>query len=115
MLRHLLSLLLLAVLSLGLGSGPHPCKAAHPEPESRGSCHEAAAASHGPAAHESAPSHGDGQDCCNTFCQHACHMSAIADAVQIAFAVTPVSQTIVEPAGSDPPRFAHPKHHVPLA
>jgi hypothetical protein len=115
MLRHFLSLLLLTVLSVGLFAGPHPCKAAHQERQSRHACHEAAGASHGTAAHKDAPSHSDRQDCCNTFCQHACQMTAIADAAQVAFAVTPVSQTVAEVSGSDLPLFAHPIDHVPLA
>jgi hypothetical protein len=116
MLRHLLSLLLLTILSVGLFAGPHPCKAAHQERQSRQSCHEAAGASHGTAAHKDAPSHkDDGQDCCNTFCQHACQMTAIAGASQVAFAVTPISLAVVEPSGSDLPLFAHPIDHVPLA
>lgn len=114
MLRHFLSLLLLAVLSAGLFAGPHPCKAAQQERESRPSCHEAAGAAQGTAAHRDAPSH-DGQDCCKTFCQHACQMTAIADAAQVAFAVTPVARTIAEVSGSDLPQFAHPIDHVPLA
>ncbi|MFL6201896.1 MAG: hypothetical protein ACJ76J_22205 [Thermoanaerobaculia bacterium] len=42
-------------------------------------------------------------------------MTAIADAAQVAFAVTPVSQTVAEVSGSDLPLFAHPIDHVPLA
>ena len=115
MMRHLLSLLLLTVLSVGLFAGPHPCKAAHQQRESRPSCHETAGAAHGTAAQKQAPSHSEGQDCCNAFCQHACHMPALAEAVQVVFAVTPISETIIEPSGSDLPLFAHPIDHVPLA
>lgn len=114
--RHFQSLLLLTALSVGLFAGPHPCRAAHQQRESRHSCHEAAEASHGTAAHKGTPSHkDDGKDCCNTFCHHACQMTAIADAAQVAFAVTPVSQTVAEVSGSDLPLFAHPIDHVPLA
>lgn len=115
MLRPFLSLLVLTVLSLGLFAGPHPCKAEHQERESRHSCHEEAGAAHGTAVHKDAPSHGDGEDCCNTSCQHACHVTAIAEAALAAIAVLPVAQATVEPTGSDLPLFAHPIDHVPLA
>lgn len=90
--------------------------AAHQKQESGASCHEAAGASDDAAAHKHAPSQGkEGQDCCNTFCQHACHTTAIAAAERLGFAVTPVSQAVVEPSGSELPLFAHPLDHVPLA
>ena len=115
MLRHLLSLLLLTVLSLGLFAGPHPCKAAHPARESSSSCHEEAQGSSGPGFQKEPPSQEEGGDCCNTVCQHACNATAIATAGQTALATAPVSQAVVGVVGSDLPLFAHPIDHVPLA
>jgi hypothetical protein len=88
----------------------------HQERESRHSCHEAAGPSNGPEAHKDAPpSPHDGQDCCNTFCQHACHSTAVAETVQVVIAVMPVSPAIGEASVSGLPVFAHPIDHIPLA
>lgn len=103
--RHLLSLLLLTVLSLGLFAGPHPCKKPDPARKSPHSCHEAA----------QGQQQDDKEDCSDSSCQHACHMNAIADVVRIVFTVTPVSQAIVEPSDPDFLLFAQPIDHIPLA
>lgn len=57
----------------------------------------------------------DEQDCCNTLCEHACHMTAVAAAAPVAFAIAPVAQTGTE--ADDPRRilFIHPIDHIPLA
>jgi hypothetical protein len=115
MLRHLLSLLLLTVLSLGLFAGPHPCKAAHPSRESSPSCHEEGQGSSGPGLQKEDPQQEEGGDCCNTVCRHACNATAIAEAGQAAGAPALVSQAVAEVVGSDLSLFAHPIDHVPLA
>src|SRR5215203_4738214 len=112
MTRNLSALLLLAVFGLGLLLGPHPCSARHGAQESRqASCHESEPSGK-QVRHETQQ---DDDDCCSTFCQHACHVTAIAEAGPVAFAFSPVSGATVEPSGSEPPLFAHPIDHIPLA
>ena len=102
------SLLLLVAFGFGFLMGPHPCGASHAERESApASCHETQPSPSG--AHEE-----DGNGC-GAFCQHACHMAAIAEAEPVAFAISPVSEMTVEPSGSGLPLFAHPIDHIPLA
>lgn len=107
---------LLAILAFSLWSGPHPCRASHEEGESRhASCHRAMGSSNGPELRSGAPFPKAKRDCCGTFCEHACHMTAIADSPPLTFAITPVSQATVEAAGYGLPLFVHPIDHVPLA
>ena len=109
MARSLASLLLLVAFGLGFLLGPHPCAASHSEqkPESApASCHETQPS---PAAGQEE----DGGDC-GQFCQHACHMAAIAEAEPLAFAIAPVALATAEPSGSGLPLFAHPIDHIPL-
>ena len=114
MTRILSTLLLLATFGLGFLLGPHPCGVSHADPESaRASCHEAETSPDGPQVRE-ALQHGD-DGCCSTFCQHACHGTAIAEAEPVTFAISPVSETTAEPSGSGLPLFAHPIDHIPLA
>lgn len=114
MTRNLFALLLLAVLGLGLFLGPHPCSAGHGERESRvSSCHEAETSPDSPEIRESLQQAGD--DCCSTFCQHACHVTAIAAAEPVAFAIELASQATVDASGHGLPLFAHPIDHIPLA
>ncbi|HEX5718055.1 MAG TPA: hypothetical protein VF179_17980 [Thermoanaerobaculia bacterium] len=112
MTRHLSALLLLAVFGLGLVVGPHPCSAQHEEQASApASCHEPE-----PSGKQIRPeTQQDDDDCCSAFCQHACHVTAIAEAVPMAFAISAVSEATVEPSGSGLPLFAHPIDHIPLA
>ena len=110
MARSFASLLLLVAFGLGFLMGPHPCAASHPRPEPEST----------PApCHETQPSPATGQeehgDDCGQFCQHACHMAAISEAEPVAFAISPVSETTMEPSGSGLPLFAHPIDHIPLA
>jgi len=110
--NRLSALLLLAVLGLGLLLGPHPCSALHGKQESgQASCHESEPSGK-QVRHETQQ---DDDDCCSTFCQHACHVTAIAEAGPVAFAITLVSGTTVEPSGHGLPLFAHPIDHIPLA
>lgn len=114
MTRILSTLLLLATFGLGFLLGPHPCGVSHAEPESaQASCHETETSTDGPQVRE-ALQHGD-DDCCSTFCQHACHMTAITEAEPVAFAFSLVSETFAEPSGSGLPLFGHPIDHIPLA
>ena len=114
MTRLLSALLLLAAFGLGFLLGPHPCGASHAERESaQASCHEAETSPDGPQVRE-APQHGD-DDCCNTFCQHACQVTAIAEVGLVVFAIEPASQATVEASGHGLPLFAHPIDHIPLA
>ena len=112
MTRKLFALLLVAVFGLGLLAGPHPCGAPHAERGSaQASCHEKAQPS--PAGQQvRADVQEDG---CGTFCQHACHMTAIAEAQPVAFAISPAFESIAEPSGSGLPLFGHPIDHIPLA
>lgn len=114
MVRRLSSLLLVAALGLGLFLGPHPCGARHEERneernDAQASCHGSEPA--GPQVRVDE----DGDDCCTAFCQHACHVTAIAEAGLPAFAISPVSGATVELSGSGLPLFAHPIDHIPLA
>ncbi len=63
------------------------------------------------------PAHGHRgpANCCDTFCQHACQMPAIASARPMTFAIEPVAQSFVEPSDSGLPLFAPVFDHVPLA
>ena len=114
--RSLAALLLLTVFGLGLFMGYHPCKAPAPqeERESHASCHESASLPDGPEAHRGVPSQDDGQDCCDTFCRHACHSTAITEARPVTLDIAPVSQTVAEVSGSGLPLFANPIDHIPL-
>jgi hypothetical protein len=112
MTRNLSTLLLLAVFGLGLVLGPHPCSARHEEQDSApASCHEPEPSGK-QIGHETQQ---DDDDCCSAFCQHACHVTAIAEAGPAVFAISAVSGAAVEPSGSGPPLFAHPIDHIPLA
>jgi hypothetical protein len=112
MTRNLSTLLLLAVFGLGLVLGPHPCSALHGAQESApASCHESEPSGQ-QIRHDTQQ---DDDDCCSTFCQHACHVTAIAEAGPVAFAISAVSEATVELSGSGLPLFAHPIDHIPLA
>lgn len=104
MTRALSALLLLAIFGLGFVLGPHPCGALRQESR-QASCHE----------QEPSGKQQQDDDDCGSFCQHACHVTAIAEAVPVAFAISPVSVATVEPSGSGLPLFAHPIDHIPLA
>ena len=115
MTRKLFALLLVAVFGLGLLSGPHPCGVSHAGRESaQASCHEVETSPAGQQVRADAQEDEDGNGC-GTFCQHACHMTAIAEAEPVAFVISPVSESIAEPSGSGLPLFGHPIDHIPLA
>src|SRR5215218_7919312 len=108
MTRNLSALLLLAVFGLGLVLGPHPCSARHGAQESRqASCHESKHSGK-----QMRHTQQDDDGCCSTFRQHASHVTAIAEAGPVAFAISPVSEATVEPSGSGLPLFAHPIDHI---
>lgn len=116
MTRKVFTLLLLATFGFGLLGGPHPCKASHAERESRpSSCHQAADSSNDLEVLMGASPSSEDSGCCDTFCRHACHMTAVAGGEPMAFAIAPVSETVVEVSVSALPLFAHPIDHVPLA
>ena len=109
MTRKLLALFFLATFGFGLLAGARPCQAGQAERESgHSACHQAGGAE------APAPSE-DEENGCGASCQHACHMTAVAAAVSIAFTITPVAQTVVEAPVSGLPLFAHPIDHIPLA
>lgn len=117
MTRNLFALVLLAAFGLGLFLGPHPCGASHGERTSaqpQMSCHASAPSAAAGEQVRTAAQEEDGNGC-GDFCQHACHMTAIAAAAPAAFAFSPVSVTTGEPSGSGLPLFAHPIDHIPLA
>ena len=116
MTRKLFSLLLVAAFGLGFLSGPHPCGASHAQRESaQASCHEAEASPAGQQVRADAQEEEEDGKGCGTFCRHACHMTAIAEAGAVAFAISPVSESIAEPSGSGLPLFGNPIDHIPLA
>lgn len=53
-------------------------------------------------------------DCCDTLCQHACHMTAVAAAATAAIAISPALEAVFEPSDSGLLRFIHPIDHIPL-
>jgi hypothetical protein len=113
--RKLFALLVLAALGFGLMAGLHPCKAAQNERESRQpSCHKAVHSPLQSEVHSDSSPPGDEGDCCDTACQHACHMTAVAETGPIRFSIAPVSDAVAEVAGSGLALFAHPIDHVPL-
>jgi hypothetical protein len=127
--KKILAALIFLALGLGLVAGPHPCGGRQGEngrPEA--SCHGKSSgmamagmgmdrAAHAAPTRGNLPAHGHGgpANCCDTFCQHACQMPAIAAAQPVAFAIEPVALTVVEPSDPGLPLFAHPLDHVPLA
>lgn len=116
MVRRLFILLLLAVFGHGLFTGPHPCQTrSQEERKSQPSCHESAGPPAGFEIRAGVPSQSQEQDCCDTLCQHACHMTAIAEARPVTFAIAaPIAEAVVEAPGLGLPLFAHPIDHVPL-
>jgi hypothetical protein len=116
--RSLIGLFLLAAFGFGFLAGPHPCGARHGGETRRSpSCHAGMEGrGHGASVLPSVPSRDEGpSNCCDTFCQHACHTTAVAAAVPVTFAIKPVAQAVVEASGSDLPLFFHPIDHIPLA
>ena len=116
--RPLVALILLTAFGFGLLVGPHPCGARHGGEKDRrsSSCHEGMAKGHSASALPSAPSHDEGpSNCCNTFCQHACHMTAVAAALPVAFAIAPVARAVIEADDPGLALFVHPIDHIPLA
>jgi hypothetical protein len=113
--RNAFALTLLAAFGFGLLAGPHPCSARHGEDKGRpsSSCH-GTKAEHGPSAHASMPSQAP-SDCCDTYCRHACHMAAVAEAASPAFAIAPVARSVAETPDPGLPLFTHAIDHVPLA
>jgi hypothetical protein len=115
MTRRFFTLLLLAVFGFGLLAGAHPCAASHEERESAPpSCHQAAPPADSPETGTGASPSDDGRDGCDTFCQHACHMTAVAEASPVTFAIAPVSLAVAEVFASGPSLFAQPIDHIPL-
>jgi hypothetical protein len=119
MTRRIFSLLLLTVFGFGLLAGPHPCQAAHEErpgekETAQPSCHGTAHSSNSPEAVAGATAPDDDRGCCETSCRHACHMTAVAAASTVAFAIAPVSQAVAEVSEAGPPLFAQPIDHIPL-
>jgi hypothetical protein len=114
--RNALALTLLAAFGLGLVAGPHPCSAQHEA--GRGgrapSCHDTTKPGHAALAQASVSSHGE-SSCCDTFCLHACHTSAVAEVEPVPFVIAPVAPAVA--AAPDPglALFAHAIDHVPLA
>lgn len=115
MTRKLFTLLLLATFGFGLLGGPHPCMASEAERESRqSSCHQEADSANGFDIRMSASPPGGDRGCCDTICRYACHMTAVAEGLPMAFAIAPISEAVAEVPGSGLPLFAHPIDHVPL-
>ncbi|HEV8580987.1 MAG TPA: hypothetical protein VGX68_18130 [Thermoanaerobaculia bacterium] len=113
--RDAIALSLLAAFAFGLLAGPHPCSAGH-DAKTGGrstSCHGTMKEGHGDSGRLSVSSHRAG--CCETFCLHACHMTAVAEVEPLSFVIAPVAQAVVETSDPGLPPFAHAIDHVPLA
>jgi hypothetical protein len=114
MTRALTALLLLVTFGLGVLLGPHSCEAGQTHQESAmSSCHGPQPAAAGLQVGTGAPQEDEGTGC-GTFCQHACHMTAVTEAVRVAFAIAPGSEAVFESSGRGLSRFAHPIDHIPL-
>ncbi len=113
--ENALALILLTVFGFGLLTGPHPCSGRHEEEKGRHSspCH-GTEAEHGTSVRASDPAH-ERSDCCGTFCQHACHMTAVAETATASSIIAPVAQAVAEAFDPGLPLFAHAIDHVPLA
>jgi hypothetical protein len=118
--RALTALIVLAALAAGFLVGAHPCSAWQEQSEDRAaspSCHAGMeAAGDGVSEQAGVPSHERGPSKgCGTSCRHACHMTAVAEAAPVAFAIAPVAQAVIEADGPGLPLFVPPIDHIPLA
>lgn len=113
--RNALALILLAAFGFGLVASPHPCNARH---EAR---HEDKRGGHASACHDTtqagraAVARASESSCCDTFCQHACHMSAIVEVEPLSFVIAPVAPAVAGAPDPGLPLFTHAIDHVPLA
>jgi hypothetical protein len=117
--RALTALIVLAALGFGLLGGAHPCSAWQERseaPAAAPSCHAGMKAETGESEHAGVPSHErDSSEGCGTSCKHACHMTAVAEAAPVAFAMAPVAQAVLEADGPGLALFVPPIDHIPLA
>lgn len=113
--RNAFALILLGAFGFGLLAVP--CSGRHgagKEKSPRSSpCHGMQAES-GASSRASDPSP-EPSNGCDASCQHACHMSAIAEVEPVPFVIAPVAQTAAEAPDAGLPLFAHAIDHVPLA
>ena len=112
--RVLTALTVLIALAFGLLAGAHPCSAW----QERNETPAAAASCHGGGMKTepgSSKQEHDSSKGCGTSCHHACHMTAVAEAMPVAFAISPVAQAIVETDGLWLALFVPPIDHIPLA
>jgi hypothetical protein len=116
MMRNALALTLLAAFAFGLLAGPHPCSARHDEGKVRhaATCHGMMKAEHGDAAGASVSVRG-ATNCCETFCLHACHMTAVANAEPLSFVISPVARSVIQVPDAGLAPFAQAIDHIPLA
>jgi uncharacterized membrane protein len=105
--RALTALIVFAALAFGLVAGAHPCSAWEKAPASQAPCHGGRGTD--------TDGHRDSSKDCGLSCQHACHMTAVAESWAVAFAIAPVALAAVEAPGSELPRLVQPIEHVPLA
>jgi hypothetical protein len=115
--RTIFALILLIAFGLGPLAGPHACgigEGAKEEPRTS-SCHEMAETVHHPAKGGADAPSPEKSNCCDTFCRHACHTTAVAGASPVAFAITPVAQAVIETSDPGLPLFAQAIDHIPLA
>ena len=117
--RALTALIVLAALAFGLLAGAHPCSAwqeRNEAPAAAPSCHGGMKAEPGASRQAGVPSHEhDSSKGCGTSCHHACHMTAVAEAAPVAFAIAPVAQAVIEAEGLGLALFVLPIDHIPLA
>lgn len=71
---------------------------------------------HGASTHAGVPLHErDSSEGCGISCKHACHMTAVATATPVTFAIAPMAQAVVEADGLGLALFVPPIDHIPLA
>jgi hypothetical protein len=113
--RALTALTVFAALAFGLVAGGHPCSAW----QARGEVAAASSSCHG--GHGGTGTDTDRHDPrdsskdCGISCQHACHMTAVAESWAVAVVIAPVARAFAEVPGAELPRLVQPIDHIPLA
>lgn len=78
-------------------------------------CHEAMATSGPTVQVQGGGDHPDGQDCCDTFCAHACQMPALTVIESAGVAVQPGVEAVLEAPEHSLPLLILSIDHIPLA
>jgi len=116
--RALTALIIFAALAFGLVAGGRPCgawQAREEAPASQASCHGGHARTGTDTDRHDPRDHRDSSKDCGISCQHACHMTAVAESWAVAFAIAPMARAFAEAPVSELPRLVQPIDHIPLA